>query len=295
MMEAEFENAKIAFKEYNLNSEYEITQKILRYIYERIIANKEEIKKILNLSKNKYSYEDVINRVKEIISEKIEYKKQVNITKRQDGFVSAIYKTAIGVVAVESFDLLESIKYMLEAVKTRNAIILSDVEYKEDDDKHLLLLIIQDALGKFNINSNLIQILPYEECDYTKCDKVIYTYENKNIENRYKIESKKLYIYIENKELRDEAKKEYEVEKLAGANIELLEGSFNDVLEKINKEYPKGAVIYTKDKPKAYKFITFVNSKNVFVNATLQNIEEVKKCKNELLINKKIMYEMIDM
>ena len=41
--------------------------------------------------------------------------------------------------------------------------------------------------------------------------------------------------------------------------------------------------------------VTFVNSKNVFVNATLQNIEEVKKCKNELLINKKIMYEMIDM
>ena len=177
MMEREYEKAKEAFETYNLNSEYEIMQNVLKYIYERIIKNKLEIEKILDLCKSKYTYEDIIKKVKEVLSEKIEYKSQVNVTRRDDGFLSAIYKTAIGVVAVECFDLLESIKYMLEAIKTRNSIILSDIEYKEDDEKHLLLLIIHEALSKFNINNNIIQILPYEECDYEKCDKVIYTYE----------------------------------------------------------------------------------------------------------------------
>ena len=43
----------------------------------------------------------------------------------------------------------------------------------------------------------------------------------------------------------------------------------------------------------AYKFVNMVRSKNVFVNATLLNSELVEKSSNELLMNKKIMYELV--
>ncbi len=47
-----------------------------------------------------------------------------------------------------------------------------------------------------------------------------------------------------------------------------------------------------KEGKKGYRFINLVRSKNVYVNTTLENIEKVEKSKEELLINKKIMYEL---
>ena len=65
-----------------------------------------------------------------------------------------------------------------------------------------------------------------------------------------------------------------------------------EAIDKINKEISQGAVIYTKEGKKGYRFINLVRSKNVYVNTTLENIEKVEKSKEELLINKKIMYEL---
>lgn len=295
MMEKEFNSAKKAYEEYNLNTSYNLTLNLLRYIYERIQANKNEIEEILRMNKRKYRYSDLIKNVKKWVSEKIEYKSQINVKKIDNKFISAIYKTAIGVVAVECYDFLGCVKYMIESIKTRNAIIISDVEYFEKDDKNLILMIIQEALKKFEINENLIQIVPYEECDYTKCDKVIYTYDNKNIKNREKNETDDLYVYIETEELKKEALDEFNYQKSKGNNVYLIEGNDREFLEKINKSRSKGVVIYTKNKELAYKFLTLVNSKNVFINCTLDYIENVKKCDNELLENKKIMYELIEL
>ena len=295
MMEKEFNSAKKAYEEYNLNTSYNLTLNLLRYIYERIQANKNEIEEILRMNKRKYRYSDLIKNVKKWVSEKIEYKSQINVKKIDNKFISAIYKTAIGVVAVECYDFLECVKYMIESIKTRNAIIISDVEYFEKDDKNFILMIIQEALKKFEINENLIQIVPYEECDYTKCDKVIYTYDNKNIKNREKNETDDLYVYIETEELKKEALDEFNYQKSKGNNVYLIEGNNREFLEKINKSRSKGVVIYTKNKELAYKFLTLVNSKNVFINCTLDYIEKVKKCDNELLENKKIMYELIEL
>lgn len=295
MMEKEFNSAKKAYEEYNLNTSYNLTLNLLRYIYERIQANENEIEEILRMNKRKYKYSDLIKNVKKWVSEKIEYKSQINVKKIDNKFISAIYKTAIGVVAVECYDFLECVKYMIESIKTRNAIIISDVEYFEKDDKNFILMIIQEALKKFEINENLIQIVPYEECDYTKCDKVIYTYDNKNIKNREKNETDDLYVYIETEELKKEALDEFNYQKSKGNNVYLIEGNNREFLEKINKSRSKGVVIYTKNKELAYKFLTLVNSKNVFINCTLDYIENVKKCDNELLENKKIMYELIEL
>lgn len=290
MMEVEYKNAKRAYEKYSLDQEYKIAEKVLEYVRKRIDENKEEIERILKLYKRDYRYEEIKKVIDEEIEEEIEYKKQINLLKREDNFVSTKYLNSIGIVCVECYDTLDSIRYMIRAIKTRNAIILSDVEYEETDEKHIVLMIIQEALKNFGVDKNIIQIIPYEECDYKKCDKVIFTYSGKDsIEKRYE---DKEYIYVEEEAFIKEAKIEYDEEKRRGKMVVLVGGSIDEAIEKINECVSKGAVIYTKNSDIAYKFVNLVKSENVFVNATLQNIEQVKKSSNELLMNKKIMYEL---
>ena len=289
MMEKEYNSAREAYEKYNIDSEYKKEEKILRYVIERIEANKEEIDKILKICKRKYTYKDVKKVITKISEEKSEYKSEINIQKREDKFVSGKYSTSIGVIAVECFDTIEVLKYMLNGIKTRNAIIISDVEYEENDDKNLFQVIINEALKKIGLE-NLILVMPYEECNYELCDKVIYTYEKKK--NEEKPSTNKLYVYIENDKLREEAIEEYEQERENNEEVELIEGNIEEVIKRLNREVSQGVVIYTIDAKKAYKFVNLVKSYNIFVNATLANREKVSQNENELLMTKKIMYEL---
>ena len=177
----------------------------------------------------------------------------------------------IGVIAVEAYETKEVIKYYIKAIKSRNAIAISDVEYGENNVKTLILIIIKEALKKINIKEDLIMLLPYEECFYEYFDKVIYTYdkEGKKLETP-KVEEKErtneLYVYIEDSSLEEEARK--------NQNAKILKGNVDEVIEKINEKKTKGAVIYTKNANMAYKFINLVKSQNVFVNTNLENIEK---------------------
>ncbi len=288
MMEKEYYKAKLAYENYNLNTEYKLTENILKYIKEK--ANQKEIEQLLKIFKREYTYDDIEKVLQsEISKNNIKYKKQFTMKRRLDNFISAVYTVSVGVVAVECYDLLECVKYMIKAIKTRNSIIISDVEYEEKDDKNLILLIVQEALRKFNVDCNIIQILPYEECDYDKCDRVIYTYENKA--NRKKCETEKRYIYLQDETFSKEANDEYELEKKSGRDVELIEGNMSKVIDTINENINYGAVIYTKDSKIGYRFMNLVRSKNVFVNSTLENAEEVEASDDDLLMNKKIMYE----
>ena len=289
MMEKEYSSAREAYEKYNIDDEYKKEEKILKYVIERIEANKEEIDKILKICKRKYTYEDIKKLIKNINEEKFEYKSEINLKQREDKFVSGKYSTSIGVIAVECFDVLEVLKYMLKGIKTKNAIIISDIEYEENDDKNLLQVIINEALKKFGLES-LVLVMPYEECNYELCDKVIYTYEKK--QNKEKPNTNKLYVYVEDEKLREEAMREYEQERKNNENVELIEGNIEEVIERLNREVSQGVVIYTTDAKKAYKFVNLVTSYNVFVNATLANKEEVNQNENDLLMTKKIMYEL---
>ena len=169
------------------------------------------------------------------------------------------------------YDTQEVIKWYIRAIKSRNAIAISDVEYAEDNVKSLVLLIIKEALKKFEISENLIMLLPYDECFYEYFDKVIYTYDDKG--NRLetpRVEGKKetdeMYVYLENDIFKDEADKNH--------NAIMVTGKVDEVIEKINRNKTRGAVIYTKDVNKAYTFINLVHSKNVFVNANLENVQD---------------------
>ena len=188
---------------------------------------------------------------------------------------------------MEAFDTIEVIKYFIKAIKSRNSIAISDVEYDEQSVKFLILEIFKEALKKFGIDQNLIMILPYEECFYKYFDKVIYTYDETGktlIENRYdnKEESEQKYIYIEDNELEENAKRD-------NTDGEIVYGNIEEVIEKINTTYSQGAVIYTKNSQMAYKFINLVHSKNVMVNTSLQNVEDIKKTANEMYEYKKII------
>ena len=276
-----------ATNNYRLNNSYEITENLLKYIQERIIANKSEIEELIKLKKEKYKYEEIKKAVDEEIKKKIKYKDYRRMYINKDKFISTMLLMPIGVIAVEAFDTIEVIKYFIKAIKSRNSIAISDVEYDEQSVKFLILEIFKEALKKFGIDQNLIMILPYEECFYKYFDKVIYTYDETGktlIENRYdnKEESDQKYIYIEDNELEENAKRD-------NTDGEIVYGNIEEVIEKINTTYSQGAVIYTKNSQMAYKFINLVHSKNVMVNTSLQNVEDIKKSANEMYEYKKII------
>ena len=290
MMEKEYKKAREAYNQYNLNTEYKIEEKILKYIGERIRENQKEIQEMLKIEKSELTYENIKEEIEKEIKKKSEYKNQIVLKKGQNNFVSTIYKTSIGVIAIEVYELIESIRYMIKAIKSRNAVIIADVEYEEKDVKGIILLIIREAIKKFGINEDIIQRLPYEEVDYEKCDKVIYTYTNKKAMDKEK--TKKLYVYVEDERLENEARKEYERLLENNEEVEIVKGNIEEVINKINRKISKGTVIYTQDPQKGYRYINLVRSENVFVNASLCNLEKMEESQDELLMNKKIMYEL---
>ena len=54
-----------ATNDYRLNNSYEMTEDILKYIQERIRANKNEIEELIELKEEKYKYEEIKNAIDE--------------------------------------------------------------------------------------------------------------------------------------------------------------------------------------------------------------------------------------
>lgn len=288
MMLDNISKLKNATNNYILNNNYKVEENLLKYIQQRIIANRNEIEELIRLKNEKYQYEDIKNKITEEIEQKTEYKNYRRMYINQEKFISTSLLMPIGIIAVETFDTIEVIKYFIRAIKSRNSIAISDVEYDEQSVKFLILQIFKEALKKFGIDSNLIMILPYEECFYKYFDKVIYTYDKtgeKLPENKYdsKKESEKIFIYIEDKKLEEIAKKD-------NTEGEILSGNIEEAIEKINETYSKGATIYTSNSESAYKFINLIHSKNVMVNTSLQNIKDTIKSPNEMYEYKNIIF-----
>ena len=279
MMKDNIYKLKEASRDYRLNNLYELTKNVLGYIKDRIKANESEIRNLINLQKEDITYEDIFNIISKEIEEDDSYKRYAKLKINKEKFLSTCIAMPIGVIAIEVYDTQEVIKWYIRAIKSRNAIAISDVEYAEDNVKSLVLLIIKEALKKFGISENLIMLLPYDECFYEYFDKVIYTYDDvgnhlevPKIEGKEKTEE--MYVYLEDESFKDEATK--------NRNAIMVTGNIDEVIENINKKKSKGAVIYTKDVNKAYTFINLVNSQNVFVNANLENVQDTIR-KDQLL------------
>ena len=272
MMKEEIVKLRKASESYRLNNELEITERLLEYIKSLIEENRKEIEEVIEIKKENISVDEILKLFEE--DDDI-YKNYRNL--RIDGEFAAVeIDMPVGIIAVECYETLETIKYFLQAIKTRNAIAISDAEYDEDDVKSIILLIIKGCMKKMELDDNLINVFPYEECFYDDFDEVIYTYDEPgNLLENPKVEKKdfgdKKYVYIHSEKLRDEA--------LKNEGAEILEGDFDDVISKIGKE--NAAAIYTENSEIAYKFINLVKCKNVFVNASLENCREIEDCESD--------------
>ena len=290
MFEKETQLLDKAYETYNLDTRENISIKVLNYIRERIIDNQDVLERIIKYTEADLSFNDILNTFDTEVSKKIIYKSETTITKLENNFAYGIYTTSCGNIAIECSDPLKVLQYYIKAIMSRNTITISDSDYDDINVKTALLVIFCEALAKFNIDRNLIMLVPYEECYYDYFDKVIF--EDEKQQTKEKKQVNKYYIYVENKNLLNYVKNEEEVLKHYNKNYEILTEDFYEAIKKINKEIPIGASIYTEDTNIGYKFINLVHSKNVFFNTSFVETEFIEQPKDELYMRKKIMYPL---
>ncbi len=279
---------KKAYNSYNLNSDEQILKKVLKFVLSRFKENKEDIEKLIEVFKEKITFDDLISCFEKEMNETELYKKEKVMKKVGNEFYYGIYTVSVGNILIETSNTISCLKYFVKGIKSRNSITISDIEYHENDLKNAILLIFKNALEKYEIDSNLLNIIPYEECKNEWFDKVILEDENKVISNKQF--AGQSYIYLENETFASMAVNDLSRLSNSGKQVEIIKGSFEDVLNKINSEEIFSTCIYTENRELAYNFINLAKASNVFVNTSLEEAEELENIEDEFYMKKKIMY-----
>lgn len=279
-----------AFKIYNLNETPELEKNILNYISTRLVANRENFEKIIDILKSNITFDDIIKAF-DLANREEEYYKKSSGLKQGKDYYSGEYLVPIGNIVVETNNVLDVIKYFVKGIKSRNTITISQTEYSEISLSNMILIIFVEALAKFNISRNTLMILPYEECFQEEFDEVI-EIENDKTYIKQKEFSKQYIIYNQDNSFNREIEQEKQKLKERGIDFQIFTDSLEVALEKINTLRPVAVSIFTKDRKIAYEFINLVKAQNVFVNTSLLNSEELSKKINELYYKKKIMYPL---
>ena len=283
-----FNLVKKAYMSINLNSEEVTIKRLLGYIRERLIANQSDLEKIIQIYKEHIAFESIIKIFDEEASKPEVYKKEKKLKKINDSFYMGTYTTSVGNIAVETSNALTILKYFVRGIKSRNSITISDIEYADGDFKNCLLMIFKTALEKYGFDSNLLSIEPFEECNYSRFDRVVIEFESRYVDNRSDDDTN--YIYLQSDKFLKEANSDYKNAVSSNMKVKLLKGEFSDVIEQLKTRHSRSAVIYTEDRDKAYEFINSVYADNTFVNASLNETEDIKQIDNELYCMKKIIY-----
>lgn len=283
-------NAKNAYQNYVLNSDYKLGEKIYSLIKERIKINQDQIEKLIEINRVATTYSEILEILEKEEKNLKDYKKTNIMSKIDNKFMFSQYQVPVGIIAVKTNSFYVAIENIFKAVGTRNAIVVIEENYNEHSIENLILLIVQEALKKFNIDENIIQIVNKESIkeEDLKAFDIIVSEVGKTIE---KSETDKMYIYQEDEYFADIVKGEVEKLNSNGMQVEVLIGEMEDCIEKINKNRAFGVCIYTKDRKKAYKFINLVNSENVFFNGTLLNAKKTNKISNMYLTLKNLVCE----
>lgn len=282
-----------AFEKYNLDNRENLSDKILEYIADRLLINKIYINYLIEVLGVNITFDVIWNTFEEARAEEEYYKKSQEFRKFSSNYFMGIYATSKGNIAIETDDLLHIIKYFVIAIKTRNTITISKINYNEISIESILLVIFCEALNKFGLDRNLLMILPFEECYYEYFDEVIVE-ENEKLNIQRKEVTNKYVIYLEDEKFKENVKQEIELLKEHELHYEIVQDEFYKAIDKINKIKPIGAAIYTSNTMQGYKFINLIHSNNVFVNASLINSEDFSKNHNSYYLKKKIIYPMIN-
>lgn len=275
-----------SYNTYKLNDDTDLPDRILNYLVDRVEANRNEIKKIISIYKSTITVDQIINIIKEELNNNPKSIGKTIIDK--NGFMFAQVMEPVGILAVRAYAPIQIISYWAKAIKTKNVVAIVSKNYSEYSIEALILLIIKEALNKFNVDENLVMYFPEDELQYELFDKVIYTcgkdgkiFESPQSQDMSKLRdnANKKFVYIENEELRAEVEK--------NKDAVFITGDIDKAISYVKDA--KAAVIYTKDSNKAYKFINLVKADNVFVNTNVQNAFETIDSGDELFKYKNII------
>ena len=288
MKKEEMNLIKNAYCLYNLNTDEKVSNKVLKFIRKRLLKNQKELETLIEVFKEEIKFDDLIDCFDKEMEEPELYKKEKVMKKVGNEFYYGTYTTSVGNILVETTSSVSALKYFVKAIKSRNSITISDIEYHENDLKNAILIIFKNALEKYKVDSNLLNIMPYEECTNEYFDKVILEDENKTVVN--KIPTEYSYIYLADESFASMAVNDLSRLSNRGKQVEILKGAFTDVITKINQETTFSTCIYTGDRDLALSFLNLAHASNVFVNASLEEAEVIEKIDDEFYIKKKIMY-----
>ena len=165
MLEKEFEKLNKAYREYNLEEREEVSVKILNYIQDRLIKNKEDIEKISGIFKD-ISFERIMEIYLEEVSKPEIYKKQKTLKKLDNDFVYGTYITSVGNVVVEASTTVQVLKYFIYAIQSRNTITISDLEL--NDDNNLEVEVKVNYKYAVQYENLLNEVKTHEDTDYSR-------------------------------------------------------------------------------------------------------------------------------
>ena len=242
--------------------------KLLKYIRQRVEANREEIEKLNKELKTGVDIDVIKDIIDKNIDKEYQYKNVKKTLELDENYIFYTYQVPKGVLAVRCDNELDVIKNIFEAISTHNCITIIYEKDNKYNLSNLILVIVKEGLKKFEVSEELVNIME-SEYDYEFSNII-----NKNIVEKKEETLKKLYIYKYDDYFEEEVKKEKErIEKLE-IDYEILTGDFDEVVDKINETRNLGASIYTQDKEIGYKFINYIHSDNVFLNTSLENVEK---------------------
>lgn len=274
--------ARRAYRKYVINNNKDLAKNVFEYINNKMLENEYKIKKLIEINNDDITYHDIIT----ILNEE---EKNIDNFKKKNS-ENGYYSVPVGVVGVECDNVKDSIRNIFKAISTRNSVIILHDKFSKYSTESLILLIVKECLKNFYIDDNIVQMLNIIEIDLNKLDKFI---PKEGIVDNSKTE-KCIYIYQENDEFH--SKVEDEIQRLkndkvfSSYEIKPIKGEFGNVINYLNDNNASAVCMYTNNDQKAYKFINWVNSGNVFVNTGIKNCQEIGN-NSEYFNSKYVLYE----
>ena len=284
-VQLEILDARRAYRKYVINNDKNVSNDVFQYIENRIYANETEIRQLIDMNDDKIKFEDILSCIEKEKANTNQFK-----TKNPK---TGYFNVPVGVIGIECADAKDAIESIFKAISTRNSIMILHNNYNKYSTESLVLLITKECLKNFYIDDNIVQMFGKEEIDTSKLDKVIY----KNGENVTRNTANTIYIYQENDEYGDDVQNE--IERLKGSklyksyDIRPIRGEFGNVINYLNNTEKNASAVcmYTNNTQKAYKFINWTNSPNVFVNTGIRKCNENNNSVSDYFCSKYVLHE----
>ena len=284
-VQLEILDARRAYRKYVINNNKNISNEIFDYIQNKLQENETEINKLIEINKDEISFENIL--------EYLEKEKKNNGKFKLKNEKTGSYNVPIGVIGIECENAKDAIQSMFKAISTRNSIMVLHDNFSKYSTESLILLIIKECLKNFYVDENLIQMFEKEEIDLNSLDRVILNNKNNDVKTH---KSNTIYIYQENdafeNDVRNEVERLQNNDRYKSYDIKPIKGEFGNVINYLNSQKEAPAVcMYTNNTQRAYKFINWINSPNVFVNTGIKKNIETSIISSNFYNSKYVLHE----